>query len=298
MTAQALERVNELAHVNTFHPNALPWERARNDAELAYLSRVCFNEEGHEQAAVAYAVKELAQLAEIERHVSAVMSIVLSEVQGMEDPFTEGRGLHDALSCFASEELNHANAFYRYVRELGGVDFVLPDNLFNERLALYLGDESPYVKLAALCCTAYIGESIITVIERRTRAYDPEMSYFLPKLLHLHNLDEERHVRTDHWVIDELIPSFNEEEQAAMRRIITGTEELNVQLAMAFEKHAKDTFGVDYTEGNLIHQMQTELTMAFGRHALSGPITKLDDALDDETRALLERFSGTTSVHV
>ncbi|MFE7194524.1 hypothetical protein [Kitasatospora sp. NPDC057541] len=298
MTAQALERVNELAHINTFHPNALPWEKARGEAELAFLSRVCFAEEGHEQAAVAYAVKELAQLAEIERHVSAVMSIVLSEVQGKEDPFTEGRGLHDALSCFASEELNHANAFYRYVRELGGTDFTLPDNLFAERLALFLGDESPYVKLAALCCTAYIGESLITVIERRTRSHDPQMQYFLSKLLHLHNLDEERHIRTDHWVIDQLIPSFDAEEHAAMRRIITATEELNFRLAGLFEQQAKTVFGLDYTEGNLIHEMQTQLGIAFSKHALSGPITKLDDAIDEETRALLERFSGATSIHV
>jgi hypothetical protein len=296
--SQLLEKVNELAHVHTFHPNSLPWQDARGDGELQYLSRVGFGREGHEKESVAYVVKELAQLAEIERHVSAVMAIALSEAQNEGGPLACGTALHDAISCFAAEELNHSNAFYRYVRALSGDDFTLPDNLFQERLAVFLGPESAYVKLAALCCTAYIGESIITVFERRTRAHDPNLQFFLPKLLHLHNLDEARHVQTDHWVINELIPSFTDEEVEQMRSLILRTEELNFTLAMAYEAHAKEVFGIDYTLDNLAHSLQMRLTIGFAQQVLMGTIRPVDEAIDAETRALVEEFSGCASVHL
>jgi hypothetical protein len=297
VSAQPLSRVNDLAHVHTFHPHALPWERAYNDEELRFLSRVAFGEEGHEQASVAYVVKELAQLAEIERHVSAVMAIALSQLQNDDGPLGRGTPLHDAISCFAAEELNHSNAFHRYVREMSGADFAVQDNLFQERLDLYLGSESPYVKLAALCCTAYIGESLMMVFERRTRTHDPKLAYFLPTLLHLHNLDEERHIQVDHWIINELIPSLSEEEMSQLRSIVLRTEELNFKLAGAFEVRAKEFFGLDYTDGNLAAALQMRLTIGFATQVLTGTICPVDEAIDDETRRLVADFSGADWVH-
>lgn len=298
MNIDELGQINELAHVHTFHPNALPWDQARTPAELAYLSRVVFGDESHPDAAVAYIVKELAQLAEIERHVSAVMTIALSELPTAGGELAAGTALHGAISSFAAEEINHSNAFYRYVRQLGERDFTPPTNLFSERLAPYMGDDSPFVKLAALCCTAYIGESIITVLERHARAHDPELRYFLSKLLHLHNLDEARHVQTDHWIMGNLIPSFTDGERARMRAIIAQTEKVNFELAGVFGAYAKEAFGVDYTDGNPTADLQIRLTLAFSRLVLSGEeIVPVDQVLDDETRALVEQMTGSSVVH-
>ena len=299
MNIDSLAQINQLAHVHTFHPSALQWEQARNPAELAYLSRVVFGDESHADAAVAYIVKELAQLAEIERHVSAVMTIALSDLPTVDGELAAGSALHGAISAFAAEEINHSDAFYRYVRELGERDFVPPSNLFSERLAPYLGDDSPFVKLAALCCTAYIGESIITVLERHARALDPELRYFLSKLLHLHNLDEARHVQTDHWIMTNLIPSFSDAEQERMRAIIGQTEKLNFELAGIFAAHAKEVFGIDYTDGNATAGLQIRLTLAFSRLVLGGDrIVPVDQVLDEETRGLVEQLTGSSAVHV
>jgi len=248
LVRKSLDNITKLAHVNTFHPNAFHWAEASKLEEVDFLSEIAFVRAGHNRAATAYVTKEMAQLAEIKRHVAAVMTIVMSEMQGDGNELSDGFELHHALSCFAAEEVNHADTFYRYVRELSGLEPTLGENLFAERLALYQGPESPYVKLAAICCSAYIGESVITVFERRTLAFDPRRERFFTRLLYLHGLDEARHVQTDHFVINEVIPRFSEEERTALRRIITRQEELNFMLAECFQRRTADLFEVDYTD--------------------------------------------------
>jgi hypothetical protein len=295
---QSLDTITKLAHVNTFHPNAFDWPEAAREEELDFLSRVSFERPGCNEAAIAYVTKEMAQLAEIERHVSAVMTIVMSEMQGDGHPLSEGFELHHALSCFAAEEVNHADTFYRYVRELSGREPCLGDNLFRERLALYEGTESPYVKLAALCCSAYIGESVITVFERRTLAFDPRRERFFTRLLYVHGLDEARHVQTDHFIINEVIPSFTTEERDQMRRILKGQEELNMRLAWNFEQFIKKMFGVDYTVGNPSYAMQMRLTQVFGEKVLGSDVIRpVDEMLDADDLALLHDFARVASVH-
>jgi hypothetical protein len=295
---EMLDNITKLAHVNTFHPNAFHWAEAATAEELAFLSQISFEEPGHERAATAYVTKEMAQLAEIERHVSAVMTIVMSEMQGDGHELSAGFELHHALSCFAAEEVNHADTFYRYVREISGLEPALAENLFAERLALYQGPESPYVKLAALCCSAYIGESVITIFERRTVAFDPGRARFLTRLLYVHGLDEARHVQTDHFVINEIIPSFGREEQEQMRRILTRQEELNTMLAMRFEQAVKELFGVDYTAGNSSYEMQMRLTRIFSEKVLGSDVIRpVDEILDADDLELLQDFARVSSVH-
>lgn len=293
-----LSQINAQAHVDTVHPHGLQWPEAFGAEELEFLSQVAFGRAGHEDAAVAYITKELAQLAEIERHVSAVLAYVMSELQRHDEGLAAGFELHDALSCFAAEELHHANMFYRYVRLLSGRDFRYPDNLFSQRVGLYQGEDSPYVKLAALCCSAYVGESVITVFERRAKSLDPEMKFFFTQLLHVHGLDEARHIKTDHFVFEHVIPSLKPQQRRRMRQILEGTEALNGEVATRFEAHAKEVFGFDYTKGNLGHDIQLQLARAFRGIVLgSDEVRRVDDAINDEHRALIERFSSTRHVH-
>lgn len=296
---QDLQRINRNAHVDTLHPNALDWPERIEQDELDFVSRIAFDEVGREREAIVYITKELSQLAEIERHVSAVMTYILAELQASDAPISKGFELHDALSCFAAEELHHANMFYRYIRLLSGRDFKYPDNLFTARVGLYQGDDSPYVKLAALCCSAYIGESVITVFERRAKALDPEMRFFLTRLVHAHGLDEARHIQTDHFVFDHVIPTLNPVEMRRMRQILESTEALNTELAMRFEAFAKEEFGVNYTDGNRGHSTQIALSLKFRELVFGGAIIrKVDDALSDDDRMLIEQFSHSRSIHV
>lgn len=293
-----LHQINAFAHQHTIHPGALAWPEQFSEEELRFVSRVVFGDEEHQQAAIVYVTKELAQLAEIERHVSAVMARVLSELQAEGAGLNAGFELNHALSCFAAEELLHATMFYRYVRLVSGRDFKYPDNLFAERVGLYHGTDSPYVKLAALCCSAYIGESVITVFERRTAMLDPERRFFLTQMLHAHGLDEARHVQFDHFVFEKVVPSLSLLEMRRMRQVLDATETLNTELARRFEMHAKQAFGVDYTKDNPAHRTQIELTMAFRSVVFGGElIRKVDDALSSEQRQLIASFSFEPYVH-
>ncbi|NDY91825.1 diiron oxygenase [Ideonella livida] len=303
---QHLFGINAQSHVDTVHPRELAWPEAFGPAELAFLSDMAFEAPGHERGAVAYVAKELAQLAEIERHVSAVLTYVMAEMQAHAVPLSSGFALHDALSCFAAEELHHANMFYRYVRLLSGQDFGQPDNLFSQRVALYQGDDSPFVKLAALCASAYVGESVITVFERRAHALDPGRRHFFTQLLHAHGLDEARHVQTDHFVFEQVVPTFTLAERRRMQQILEATEALNAEVALRFQAHAQQTFGLDYTAGNRGHAVQLQLTQTFRRLVWGAPaapgapwpaLRRVDDAMDDAGRRLIESFSASAVVH-
>ncbi|KYF75598.1 hypothetical protein BE11_44475 [Sorangium cellulosum] len=293
-----LHDINRDAHLRTVHPSGLAWPEQIRPEELDFISGVAFGAPGHRAGAVAYLAKELAQLAEIERHVSAVMTYVMAEVQSDAAPLGEGFELHHALSCFAAEELQHANMFYRYVRLLSGRDFKCPDNRFSQRMALYHGDDPPYVKLSALCCSAYIGESIITVFERRLGALDPERTFFFTQVLHAHGLDEARHVQFDHFLFDHVIPALSRQERRRMREILGRTEALNGELARRFEDHARATFGLDYTARNVAHETQLKLARSFRGLMLDGEIArKVDEGMSDADRRVVREFCGAETIH-
>lgn len=297
----ARERLRDIysgAHEQTLHPNQLGWPGKPDEAELDFISRVVFDEPGHGWAASAYLVKELAQLAEIERHVSAVFGIITAQLGGDTNPVSEGYDLHHAMMCFAAEEYLHSDFFYRYVRELAGQDVRLADSLFPERLKLYQGDDSPYVKLAAMCLAAYIGESVITVYERRTALLDPERRYFFTKLLWAHGMDEARHVKVDHVVLEHIIPAFDEHERQRTMEIFGGTEECNRIIAGRFQELVTRLFGVDYTKDNPAAAIQIRLTNAFREGIFAQwPPRPVDERVDDETRKLLVDFAGSEIVH-
>ncbi|WP_437486595.1 diiron oxygenase [Sorangium sp. So ce1014] len=293
-----LHDINRQAHLRTMHPNGLGWPERMPPEELDFISRVAFGAPGRRSGAVAYLVKELAQLAEIERHVSAVMTYVMAEIQADATPLGDGFELNHALSCFAAEELQHAGMFYRYVRLLSGRDFKCPDNLFAQRVALYQGGDSPYVKLSALCCSAYVGESVITVFEHRLRALDPGKRFFFTQLLHAHGLDEARHVQFDHFLFDYVVPALSRQERRRMHQILEGTEMLNTELARRFEEHAKATFDIDYTEQNVAHETQLKLARAFRGLVLDEEIVrKVDDGMSDADRRVIREFGHTEAIH-
>lgn len=290
--------INQYAHLNYLHPNRMPWERAAELDELDFLSRVLVGKAGEERKAVAYLYKELSQLAELEMHVATVLCRVACELQAERTPFNAGAGLYHTLSCFAAEEINHANSFYQYVRHLAGRDIKLPDNLFQQRVELYSGNDAPLVKLAALCSAAYVGESVITVFERKLKLADPLQHRFLTQLLHFHGLDEARHIQCDHAVFDEIVPALSAAERMRMHQLIEDTEALNTQLAMASAATVKAAFDLDYSEGNAAARTQLDITLRFRKLVQSGDlIRKVDEHLDDETAAILRRFSSSSVVH-
>lgn len=297
-TRARLRDIYAAAHEQTLHPNALGWPGRPDERELDFISHVVYGRPGMAREGCAYLVKELAQLAEIERHLSAVFGIITAQLGADTSPISDGYDLHHALSCFAAEEYLHADFFYRYVRELADTDIKLADSLFSERLALYQGDDSPYVKLAAMCMAAYIGESVITVFEKRTAHLDPGREHFLTKLLWAHGMDEARHVQVDHVVLECIMPSFSEAEQRRAFEIFSGTEELNAELAGRFKQLIVDVFGVDHTVDNPAWDVQQSLTSVF-RQAMTvtWPPSPVDERMDDETRKLLHEFAGTDRVH-
>jgi hypothetical protein len=289
-----------LAHVNTFHPNAFDWSRANTPTELAFLSTVAWDEPGHEPEAIAYITKELAQLSEIERHISAVLALILSEVPRWPDldPFAEGYQLHHALSCVAAEEMQHANTFYRYVREISGLEPRLAEGLFEQRMRVFQGEDHPWVKLIALCCSAYVGESVITVFERRTDNLDPERRHFLTRLLHTHGLDEARHIKVDHFVMRELFPSLTPDRQIRVRALVEEIDALNRTLAEGFTVLTRRLTGVDVTQVPS-YRLQMALTVGFADRLFDadGRPRSVDDLLDDPLREQLTKFSGAGHVH-
>lgn len=294
-----LASVTRLAHVNTFHPNAFDWAEAGTPAEREFVSVVAYGETGHEAEAVAYLTKELAQLAEIERHVSAVMAMVMGELHDLRDPINLGHELHHALSCFAAEEIQHANTFYRYVRALSGAEPRVDKALFDERLDVFRTDDHPYVKLVALCCSAYVGESVITVFEHRTDGLDPDRARFFTRLLHTHGLDEARHVKIDHVAMKLIYPALSAEQQQRVRELLAQIEELNRTLAATFEERTRQLLDVDFVAGNPAAAVQLEMTKAFGGKvfAADGTLHSVDEILDDELTRLITEFSGVDRVH-
>ena len=293
-----LKNINQYAHLNYLHPNRMPWEQAATDSELDFLSRALIGETGQVEKAIAYLYKELAQLAEIEMHVATVMSRILCELQADKTPLKYGDGLYHALSCFAAEEINHSNSFYQYVRHLSGRDIKLENNLFKQRVDIYSDNDAPLIKLAALCSTAYVGESIITVFERRLKVLDPMQSSFLTQLLHFHGLDEARHIQCDHVIFEDVIPTFNADERKRMHVLIQETESMNTQLAMASADTVKTAFDLDYAEGNVSAKTQLDLTLRFREIVQSGDlIRKVDDHIDEEAMAIVQQFSRSSRVH-
>jgi hypothetical protein len=298
LNTAGLRHIHDLAHVNTFHPNCVQWNGINSEEELAFLSRFCFEQPGQELAAVGYVTKEFAQLAELERHVAATMALILAEFQGSGSSLSAGFDLHHALSCFAAEETQHANTFYRWVRELSGFDVKLADNLFAERLALYQRPVAPEIKLAALCCSVYVGESVTVVFEHRSQLLDPKMMHLISQLLYLHDLDEARHIQVDHFVINELIPTFDGRQLAEMRSLLAAHVSLNQELGARFEELVSAALSTTWRSGNLAWEIEVALFDCFERgvYAESG-IKTVDDVLTDDDRRLLRRFSGKDSVH-
>lgn len=294
-----LTDVMRLAHVNTFHPNAFDWSEAATPAELAYLSQCVYGEPGHERQAAAYITKELAQLAEIERHVSAVMAMVMGELHNLPDAVNLGHELHHALSCFAAEEIQHANTFYRYARAVSGAEPRVGDALFAERLEVFRTDDHPYVKLVALCLSAYVGESVITVFEHRTDSLDPDRSRFFTRLLHTHGLDEARHVKIDHVAMKLIHPALGAAQRQRVRELLEQIEDLNRRLAQSFEQAVARTLDTDFTTGNPAAATQLRMAVGFGARlfAEDGSLRTADEFLDGELRELVAEFSGTSRIH-
>jgi hypothetical protein len=296
---QPLFDINRQAHHQFLHPNKMPWEHVRDEEELDFIATsLCGHRDDHDKA-VGYLYKELAQLAEIEMHVASTLVRVICEAsRDKASRFWAGAELVHTLSCFASEEIQHANTFYQYVRELSGRDIKTEDNMFAARAALYEGDVSPRVKLAALCATAYVGESVITVFENRLKSLDPQVKSPFTLLLHLHGLDEARHIKADHYVIDHIVTGLSRPELQQMEDLIAQTEHYNIELSKQLSARVKDDLGVDYSEGNYAASVQMDITNGLRNAILSaGTVRRADEHLDSATRKLIAEFSMSDRVH-
>jgi len=294
-----LSDINLNAHRQFLHPNKISFDGLRAAEELEFLSTALVGRKGQEEKACAYIYKELSQLAEIEFHVAAVMLRVITEgCNETEQPLWDGNDLVRAIACFAAEESQHASTFHGYVRALTGQDYKVRDNLFRERMSIFSGDDPALVKLAALCATAYVGESVITVFENRLKSIDPGRRHHLTELLHLHGLDEARHIHFDHWVFDHVIPSLSVKERQRMAEMVEATEALNTQLAITAKDQFSEQFAVDFCEDNLSAQVQLQMTLAFRSAIQAGvSIRRVDEFITPETRSLIEKFSLSETVH-
>lgn len=290
--------INRNAYKQTLHPTSLDWPASISDDEQRFCSRFVFGDDVHGREALVYVAKELAQLSEIEKHVSAVMALLLTELGSVDHVLASGYGLHNALSCFAAEELQHADMFYRYVRLLLGRDFKLPDNRMAARLALYQGADSVLVKLGALVAGAYVGESVMTVFEHRIDRMDPPARQFVSQVVKLHGLDEARHIEFDHFIFEHVIAKFSPSETLRFGQILQGQLELNRALGLDFEALAVAVTGRDYLTGNLAHATQQRLFEVFAKLVFAGGrARRIDDVLDESVQHVLSEFAGIAHIH-
>jgi hypothetical protein len=295
---EQLLNINRNAHKQTQHPMSLDWPEVLSEDEKRYCSRFVFGDDAHGAEALTYIAKELAQLSEIEKHVSTVMALLLTELGSVDHELASGYALHNALSCFAAEELQHADMFYRYVRLLLGRDFKLADNRMAARLALYQGDDSVFVKLGALVAGAYVGESVMTVFEHRIDRMDPQTRFFVSQVVKLHGLDEARHIQFDHFVFEHVIARYSPSETRRFGQILQGQLELNRALGIDFEQLAHSVIGCDYLTGNVAHATQQRLLEVFAKLVFaSGRARRIDDVLDDGVQRVLSEFAGTSQIH-
>jgi hypothetical protein len=291
-----LAKINDRADLTTCHPDSLPWPTEISASERAFYARVCGYGSGGEREASAYVAKELAQLADIERHVSICLGVLSGAFESSR--LLRGSALVGACMHFAAEEYQHSNMFYRYVELLAGTTIDASHKTLSGRLALYLGPESVESKLVALLGTAYPGESVITVFEHRLRKFDPKRRMFLTKMLHAHGLDEARHIEFDHFVFDGVLPQLTDAELADAQRIYGKTMEYNHVLGQTYGDLARRRFDVDFARGNAAAEIQLALTMAFARKTLSGrTFPRADDALTPAERDMFRTFTGAARVH-
>ena len=290
--------INKNAHKQTLHPMSLDWPAALSQDEIDHCSRFVFGDAAHGPEALIYIAKELAQLSEIEKHVSTVMALLLTELGAVDHELATGYALHNALSCFAAEELQHADMFYRYVRLLLGRDFKLADNRMAARLALYQGDDSVFVKLGALVAGAYVGESVMTVFEHRIDRMDPQARFFVSQVVKLHGLDEARHIQFDHFVFEHVIARYSPSETRRFGQILQGQLELNRALGIDFEQLAVSLLGRDYLTGNVAHATQQRLLEVFAKLVFAGGrARRIDDVLDAGVAGVLTDFAGIAQIH-
>lgn len=294
-----LDDINAGAHLVTVNPWSLPWRDAGGEADREMISRFTYEDAGHASEGAAYVVKELVQLSDIESHVAAVMASVLCELPRESRPLARSSSLDTALSTFAAEELHHSGMFRRYTEILAGEALRLDQNLAEERLALYRGNDAPYVKIAALVASAYPGESLFTVFSRRFVVLDPSSDSFCAQLVRAHDVDESRHIQFDHLVFDQIVPALSPAEFMRMMEILKKQIEYNLALSDRYAALVGSRLGVDFVTGNYAHATQMRLAQAFASR-LFGPkgVSRVDDIIDGGTADVLRGFSGSPSIHL
>jgi hypothetical protein len=143
-----------------------------------------------------------------------------------------------------------------------------------------------------------VGETIITVFERRILRRDPGKRHFLSRLIWAHGLDEARHVQFDHYVFRTVIPELTDQEWTRFGQILGAQNLINKQMGDALDRQMLDHFGVDFVAGNPSRQFQDRLQVALvtsvfrDRH-----IKSADDVLDPDSRAAVAEFSGSARIH-
>lgn len=81
-TGRTLVSINERADLGTFHPDSLSWPERLGEPETWFYAQLCGYPPERTVEARAYLGKELAQLADIERHVSICLGIIGGQAAG------------------------------------------------------------------------------------------------------------------------------------------------------------------------------------------------------------------------
>jgi hypothetical protein len=184
------------------------------------------------------------------------------------------------------------------VRVLNGRDLHVPSNLMADRIALFRGPESPFLKLVALIGSAYVGETTITLFQHRIAKLDPERRHFISKMIWSHDQDEKRHIRFDHFVFGTLLPSLTLEERKRFGEILTAQTTMALALGARLDAIIGETFGVEYVEGNKARALQYGLLRSWGGKLFASEQVRFaDDVIDEEERRLVSEFAGVDRIH-
>jgi hypothetical protein len=293
---QGLSSINERADLCTLHPDALPWPGRLSEEELRFNIRLCGLPAEGMDAARAYLGKELAQLADIERHISICLGLLSGHAAASN--LLGGAPMVNAMMHFAAEEFMHSNMFYRYVELLLGNPLDLSDETLDKRLGLFLGPETTASKLVALLGSAYPGESVITIFEHRMRMLDPRSSHFITRMILAHGLDEARHIQFDHFTFAKVLPALTEQEWRDSQRICRAMGAFNHGLSQRYAAAVTEVLPIDFVRGNQAARAQLALTQKLLEETLSGrSFRSADQAMSTEDQAMLLDFAGTRWIH-
>lgn len=240
------------------------WPDLFAQKELSFLSQVCFNKHDCSNKSIIYLSKELLVISELKKQFTTLLLMILSELQ--DDQYHElnqWHYLHQIITHIATDSLNHADISYHYIRILSQKDLKLSHNLLQEKIKIYQGSESAWVKLSALCIAEYICITSIACLQKRCHSLDPDDQYYLTRFLTLLDMDAHWHKYFFKFVFSMIAKQLTAEENIHTIHLLKQTRHCNQLLSEHAMQRIMQSYNDDYLTGNISFQILTKLILSY-----------------------------------